>query len=160
MEQHIIQEARCWIGTAFHHQGRVKARAQQKGGCDCIGLILGVADALSIRSRQDGALLSAHDVAVYHHAFPPPILLQLLQQHLIEVPVADAKPGDVAVFAMSQRQYHLGILTQYHSEAYGLIHAMAQAKQVVEHRLDAIWQEKFCSAFRYTPVEGIPSWDR
>jgi hypothetical protein len=36
------QVAREWVGTRFKHQGRMKHSAGQQGGCDCIGLILGV----------------------------------------------------------------------------------------------------------------------
>jgi len=28
----IVVEARSWIGTRFHHQGRVKKSANDKGG--------------------------------------------------------------------------------------------------------------------------------
>jgi hypothetical protein len=35
----FIAQARTWIGTPFHHQGRLKGV-----GCDCLGLIVGVAE--------------------------------------------------------------------------------------------------------------------
>ena len=39
----IIATARTWLGTNFHHQGRIK-----NVGVDCIGLIIGVAAELGV----------------------------------------------------------------------------------------------------------------
>ncbi len=41
----IVEKSREWIGTPFHEQGR------QKGiGCDCVGLILGIAKEIGVTS--------------------------------------------------------------------------------------------------------------
>ncbi|MBL0320066.1 MAG: hypothetical protein IPP74_12385 [Alphaproteobacteria bacterium] len=42
--QKIISQARTWLGTPFHHQARLKGK-----GCDCLGLIVGVADELGLK---------------------------------------------------------------------------------------------------------------
>ncbi|MDJ1305823.1 MAG: hypothetical protein MRQ09_06330 [Candidatus Midichloria sp.] len=39
----IISEAKSWLHTPFHPQARIKSV-----GCDCIGLIIGVAQKLKI----------------------------------------------------------------------------------------------------------------
>ena len=39
----IVAEARTWVGTPYHHQGRLRGSR-----VDCVGLILGVGRALSI----------------------------------------------------------------------------------------------------------------
>ena len=39
----LLTEARSWLDTPYHHQGRLKGV-----GVDCIGLIIGVAHALNL----------------------------------------------------------------------------------------------------------------
>ena len=38
MNDAIVTCARSWIGTRFHHQGRLKKTQSHKGGVDCLGL--------------------------------------------------------------------------------------------------------------------------
>ena len=38
----IIAEAHSWLGTKFKHQGRIKKTDNDSGGCDCLGLIIGL----------------------------------------------------------------------------------------------------------------------
>jgi len=45
-KQQIILQARTWLGTKYHHQGRLKKSKAGAGGVDCIGLIIGVIDEL------------------------------------------------------------------------------------------------------------------
>ena len=61
----IVAEARSWIGTAFKHQGRMKKSYGNRGGCDCIGLIVGVAKVLQLSSGQ-GWMLDYYDNRHYH----------------------------------------------------------------------------------------------
>lgn len=57
MRKKIISEAKTWLGTDFHHQRRVKISINHCGGCDCIGLIIGVATALNLRSKTGNLLI-------------------------------------------------------------------------------------------------------
>ncbi len=59
----VMEIARSWVGTKFHHQGRRK-----NVGVDCIGLIVGVAQELGLnvedktdyaREPKDGELKAA-----------------------------------------------------------------------------------------------------
>lgn len=41
--QHIVDEARSWVGTPFRHQARIKGL-----GVDCVGLLVGVGEVLGL----------------------------------------------------------------------------------------------------------------
>lgn len=148
----ITAQARSWLGTRFHHQGRLKATVQHKGGCDCIGFILGVAGELGIISKQeDRKLLNQFDEMGYSRVPDGLKLKHALQQHLHEIPVSDIRPGDVLLFYFDTNPQHVAIATDY-SKGLGIIHCYLQARKVVEHRLDSVWRERMVSAFRF---EGI-----
>jgi hypothetical protein len=38
----FLTEAKSWLGTQYHHQGRLKKSDTHKGGVDCIGLVIGI----------------------------------------------------------------------------------------------------------------------
>lgn len=140
----IIAQARTWLGTPYHHQARLKGV-----GCDCLGLVVGVADELAL-THKDGSLLSSFDQTNYSHQPDGTYLLQMMASVLDEVPKEDARPGDVAVFDIEGNPQHVAILTEY-IEGLGMIHCYAPSRKVVEHRLDQKWQNKLVKVFRWQP---------
>jgi cell wall-associated NlpC family hydrolase len=119
LENDIVVQARTWLGTPFHHQARLK-----RVGCDCLGLIIGVVDELDLKDKH-GQPLAAY-----------------------EVPIENAQAGDLALFNMAGNPQHLAILTDYEN-ALGMIHCYAQARRVVEHRLDDDWKNRLVKVFRW-----------
>lgn len=155
----VIAEARCWIGTRFHHQGRLKGGVSG-GGCDCLGLLIGVASALQLKSRVrdvSGAQLPlvACDGADYGMIPDSARLLEGLQSHLFWV---DGEMGlaDVLLMNIDGAPQHLGLASQLQDGAWGVIHAYAGAGKVVEHRLDRGWRRRVTAVFRIADLAGIP----
>lgn len=130
--QDIIDEARTWLATPFHHQGRVKG-----AGVDCVGLVIGVARAL--------------ELADYNYSEPygripnPNIMGRELRQNM--TPTVEIVPGCVLWFAFAAAPMHLGIVTDT-----GLIHAYSLAGRVVETGLDPQWIARKRGAFLYPGV--------
>lgn len=150
--QHIIAVARGWIGTRFRHQGRMRAQPPHSGGVDCLGLLIGVASALELRAR-DGSLLAAHDTVSYSKSPDGVALRRTLDKLLWPVSAAACGPGDIALFLMDGQPQHVAILTEYpvgtgEAAVLGMVHAYAQARRVVEHRLDDAWRKRLVSAYR------------
>jgi hypothetical protein len=60
------------------------------------------------------------------------------------------KPGDIALmrFSDSQQCSHVGIVAEHPSGGLSLIHAFAQVKRVVEHRIDAEWMNNIAEVYR------------
>lgn len=138
----IVAQARTWLGTPFHHQARLKGK-----GCDCLGLIVGVVDELGLEDRN-GMKLAAYDEVTYSKEPDGAYLIQKLTGLLEEVPIAEARAGDLALFKVRENPQHLAILSDYEG-ALGMIHSFAPSRRVVEHRLDDEWKSKIIKVFRW-----------
>ena len=93
----IIKQARTWIGTKYHHQGRLKKSVNCSGGVDCIGLVIGVADELNICDAS-GSPLSKHDKTNYSMHPEGEKLASSMGAHLSPVEPAKMKAGDFSPF--------------------------------------------------------------
>ncbi len=174
MQNELIATARSYIGTRFHHQGRLKGK-----GIDCLGLLVCVAQELSLVAR-DGSNFSDADRIDYSHQpdtqalrhtldrllFPVmsrhPAEGQALAQDLGNIISRSCavlngsqddnddntiRPTDIALFSIDGLPQHMGIISDFGS-GLGLIHAYAPAKKVVEHALDDFWCSKMVCAYR------------
>lgn len=145
----VVACARSWLGTRFHHQGRLKKTASHKGGVDCLGLLIGVASELALTSPIQGsaALLSQCDEADYGHLPNGEYLTRRLEELLHGIAPEEAKPGDILLFRFDNNPQHLALVSERDEHGLSIIHAYAEARRVVEHRLDAVWESRLAVAF-------------
>jgi len=146
----IITEARSWIGTKFHHQGRLKKSTVHKGGCDCLGLLVGVAHDLQMRSPKDKsrAFLSQFDDTAYSRIPNGKKLQERLENLLYPIDADNMNIADVLLLKFGKNPQHLGLVSDY-PDGFGLIHCFRQIGQVVEHRLDDYWREKIVGVYSF-----------
>ena len=145
----IVQCARSWIGTRYHHQGRLKADApRHRGGVDCLGLLVGIARELQL-CDADGTPLADFDRTDYALNVASEPLCITLRRLLREKAVADMAHGDVALFALDRSPQHLAVLTS-NTLIFHMIHAYASARAVVENRLDNQWKSKLAGVYSLT----------
>lgn len=142
MNNTIVKQARTWIGTPFHHQARLKGK-----GCDCLGLIVGVVDELGLKDKH-GQPLAGYDEVTYSKEPDGAYLTEKLTALLDEVLIAEAHAGDLALFTVRDNPQHMALLTDYEG-MLGMIHCYAQARRVVEHRLDDDWKSRLVKVFRW-----------
>ena len=140
MTHEIVACARGWIGTRFHHQGRVRKTLTHKGGVDCLGLLVGVAKELHITH------LVKADETNYPHYPDTKWLRARLSVLLSPVEIDSIAPGDIVLLNVADSPQHLAIVSDMGVEL-GIIHAYAPAKSVVEHGLDGWWRERIEAAF-------------
>lgn len=138
----VIEAARGWIGTPFHHQGRLK-----NIGVDCLGLLVGIAEELAI-CDENGKLLTRHDALDYGHNPDEKRLLENLKKHCKAA--RKLRAGLIGLFEIDGSARHLGVFGEQNGYIT-LIHAYAPARSVVEHRFDDIWQTKLVKLFRFPP---------
>lgn len=144
--QAVVDEARAWIGTPWHHQAAVKGV-----GSDCIGLLLGVAGALGLVEAGDSIL---HDERLrsYGREPLPHLLLAACDDYMNHIPIAAAGLGDVLLLRVPRGQYpqHFGIASELGADGFPsrMIHSTAASpRQVVENRIDAHWRARILRAY-------------
>lgn len=139
----VAAEARRWIGTPFHHQGHLRGV-----GCDCAGLVGGVAIALGLLPAdfwQRAALPWAGYARQPHDGH----LARACAAFMIPVPVPNI--GDVLCIRFAEEPQHLAILVD-HPQGFGIIHALQSSLRVVEHRFADVWRARVVQAWRLPGV--------
>lgn len=130
----VVQQARTWLGTPFHHQGRLKG-----AGVDCIGVIVGVCRELGI---------PVEDCQTYQrfpngYALANELARQFIKKH------SQPEPGDIMLFRISRMPQHCGICTPV-----GILHAHQGVDVVVETHLPRHWQTHLIGSFRFPGVQS------
>ena len=116
-----VAEARGWISTPYHHQGRIKG-----AGTDCAMLLAAVYYAADVIPFIDPRPYPAD----WHLHRPEQRYLGFVRQycHQVERP----GPGDVVLYQFGRCLAHGGIVTAWPM----IIHAYQDARMVIEDRGD------------------------
>lgn len=124
----ILNEAREWIGTPYHHAADVKSTPDKRGGVDCAMLL--------VRVFCDTRHVPMFDPRPY----PPDWHLHRDQERFLSwidcftVPVETPEPGDVALFQYGRCVSHGGIM----ETPSIIIHADLDARIVERCQLDRL----------------------
>lgn len=148
--EQLIMQARTWIGTKYHHQGRLKKSSRGPGGVDCIGLVIGVIDELGIQDGE-GNPLSQHDEFNYSMYPERGRLVGSISKYLREVPSEQMREGDVLLFKFFNDPQHVGLLTHYPTGGFGLIHCTSSSAQVVEQPFSGGLRRMLTHVYRFPP---------
>lgn len=131
--------ARAWLGTPWHHQGALK-----DVGCDCAGLVMGVA-------REAG--LADVSVSGYPRLPRGHELEGYCDAHMVRVPRQALQVGDVAAFRYGGDPQHLAIIGEQ-SGRLSMIHAHAPSRKVIETILAEPWLSRLALVYRVPGLEG------
>lgn len=146
--KHIIKTARKWIGTQFHHQGRLKKNAKCQGGCDCLGLIIGIAKELNIQSKTN-LPLHYFDQVNYSLTIEEDLekntIYNKIQHLLVHKETLSALPGDILLIKIHHNIWHFAILSYHHK----IIHTSTTIQQVTEHKLFPKWYHMIAYVFSF-----------
>lgn len=130
--QDIVNEAREWIGTPFHHQGR------QKGlGVDCVGLVQQIAVKFNLIN---------YDRRDYGREPAKGLLKKELENHLESVDKLSA--GVILLMRFGREPQHVAIYTEKNT----IIHSYASVGKCVEHRLDDKWKKRIVKMYK---IKGV-----
>lgn len=147
-KQAVVDEARTWLNTPFAHQARRKGV-----GCDCGGLVGGVAVACGLVSedwwsREFDPLFSGYGRLPLGQR-----LHEICSRFMREIPLGAAMPGDVLLLSFSEDPQHLAIAADYRHGGLSMIHALSSLGRVTEHRLAPPWKDRLVAAFELPGVE-------
>jgi len=135
----VVIEARRWIGTPYVHQAAVRG-----GGCDCLGLVRGVWQALYGAPPVNVPAYTADWSEPQQHE----VLWQAAKTYLLDVSDQPQAPGQVLLFRMRTGSVakHLGILAQTDRPTF--IHAYA-GHGVTESPLSRPWARRVVARFTF-----------
>ena len=148
LRSRVVKQARTWIGTKYHHQGRLKKSDKCNGGVDCIGLVIGVADELAICDDKN-KLLSQYDQIGYSMHPEGEKLALSIGAHLSSVELAKMKVGDILLFKFWKDPQHVGILSEHPTGGFGLIHCNSTSSAVIEQPLSETWKRMITHVYRF-----------
>ena len=139
----IVAEARSWIGTPWKH-----AQALKGVGCDCIGLIGGVA--ANVGLTDDWYTESSRAFKGYGRLPEAAKIVAGCERWMDPVMPGRMQLGDILVMCFDKEPQHFGFLSQLHPRY--MIHAYAQARRVGENRIDELWARRIVGVYRFKGV--------
>ena len=136
-----LAEARRWIGTPYHHAASLRG-----AGADCLGLVRGVWRELC-GEEPEAAPIYAPDFA---DRDADERLRAALKRYFDEVPLAEARPGDVLLLRLrvGGPAQHVGVLGAAADGTATIIHAYG-GRGVAESPLGSSWRKRIDAAFRF-----------
>ena len=140
----IINIANSWIGTKFHYTGRIKKNNYNKGGVDCIGLIIEVGKECG--SKINGKSLKYYDYLTYSQYPNCGEMQQFLNKYFLKINKDELQSGDLIYFNFNNKLEHIAI---YDKERNAIIHCSASAKKVFCESITDYWEEKIIGYYRY-----------
>lgn len=137
----IVAVGRGWIGTPYRHQASLKGV-----GADCLGLVRGLWRELI---GPEPEVLPAYSPD-WAEAGGRETLVAGGLRHMIAVPIADARPGDVVLFRFRQGlpAKHAGVLVAPDR----MVHATERIG-VVEVPLGPWWRRRIAHVFAFPGLE-------
>lgn len=144
----VVAEARSWIGTPFVHQASLKGI-----GCDCIGLVCGVAIECGFWPADIWSTPEAKPYVGYGRC-PDGRLIAGCRQYLDAIPFAEAAAGDVLALRVGDKHaQHIGIVTEL--DPLTMLHSYSRARVMacIEQPVGAFWHQRFVAAFRFRGIE-------
>ncbi|MBO9426972.1 C40 family peptidase [Labrenzia sp. R4_1] len=134
---HVVDLARGWIGTPYHHQASLKGI-----GCDCLGLVRGVWRELYGQEPEVPPAYSPD----WGQVSGEETLLAAAKRHFAPVPIDALEPGHVVIFRMRPKAIakHCGII----SGPGRMIHAL-EGTGVCEVGT-VYWLNRFCAGFSFS----------
>lgn len=127
----IVAEARSWIGTPWHHQGRVKGV-----GVDCVGVAIGVVRAFGIPVADD----RNYPLSPFDHR-----LQEAIEAHCTRTRIVDV--GDLVLFRFLGFPQHVGI-----DCGATFIHCWQSAGHCAEQYWDNKWRLRVVARYRLPGV--------
>lgn len=128
----LVAEARTYLETPFHHQGRVKGT-----GIDCAGVLANLVNFMGydVRERTN-----------YGQSGNADLFLDGLRKVMVHVDEDEQiLPGDFLLFPRGPGDYHGSVAT----DPGRMLHAWADRGKVVEHSMGRRWMRKLHSVWRF-----------
>lgn len=132
-KQEFVDEVRSWIGTTFHHEGRVKG-----AGVDCVGVVAGSCKSLG---------LPVIDMGHYPRNPIHGIFEREIDSQTIPASLEALELADLMKFRFKTEPQHLAVVTQLFP-IIRITHAFLHARMCVETDFDDFWKDRLVGVRR------------
>jgi NlpC/P60 family putative phage cell wall peptidase len=144
----IVDEARAWIGTPFHHQASLKGV-----GCDCIGLLRGIGRAFDLPGSKE---IEGNQEFLGYGPDPDPVLLMKgCDLFLRRIGRSELLLGDILLFRTpfsKGEPKHFGVISSMYPMY--IVHSWAGLGScTVENRVDRSWESRIIGCFRFKGLD-------
>lgn len=134
----FIAKARSYIGTPFHHQGRLPGV-----GLDCVGVVVCAARELGYE---------VHDQVGYAKIPRGRTLIQAVEEHCDRIELATLQPGDLMLFSFIRDPQHLVIVTEVYP-VINVVHSWSDSGKTVENSMDEQWWRRLVGCYQLKGIE-------
>lgn len=124
--QEIAQGARAWLGTPYHHHGRIKG-----AGVDCAMLLAQVYEEAGVTEP----VTVGYYAIDWHLHRGVELYLSHVVRHARQIEQAQAAAGDLVVVKFARTFSHGGIITGGAPGRFSVVHAYYN-RGVIESRMD------------------------
>ena len=128
----IVAEARTWLGTPFHHQGRLKGV-----GVDCAGVAIGTAKNCGFHYD---------DVLAYSRIPRHGLFRNAIFANTDQVEPGAIELGDLILFQWVGEPQHVAIVSSL--VPLRIVHAWQDAGKCVENDMDETWRSRLTDVRR------------
>ena len=133
----FVLTAYLFIGTPFHHQGRLPGV-----GLDCAGVVV---------CALNRCGYSVADMQGYGRIPSQGIFGAAVESQCDRIQQSEVRPGDLMMFAFRDEPQHIAIVSAVNPTM--LIHAYSDVGKVVENGLDATWQGRLRGCYSLRGIE-------
>jgi cell wall-associated NlpC family hydrolase len=133
----FIATARSYLGTPFHHQGRLP-----NVGLDCAGVVVCALQANNYTVEDKRGYGRIPSQGIFSIAVESQC--DLIAQEEVQV-------GDLMMFAFRDEPQHIAIVSGLNPTM--LIHGYQTVNRVVENDLDATWVERLRGCYRLRGID-------
>jgi cell wall-associated NlpC family hydrolase len=136
MRAKFISAVKSYIGTPFHHQGRLP-----QVGLDCAGVVVCAAKecGIAVDDQQGYARTPANGM-----------LEQAVFAHCERITLMDTVDGDILLFKFLREPQHLAVYAEGK-----LIHAYSSVGKVIENSFDDTWKRRLVGCFRLKGLTDV-----
>ena len=136
MQRNLAEVARSYIGTPFHHQGRLPGV-----GLDCAGVVVCAAKEcrVIIEDQQNYASTPTNGM-----------LERAVVAHCESIQLADVMSGDLMLFRFLREPQHLAVY-----DSGMLIHAYSAVGKVVLNSFDSAWRKRLVGCYRLRGANNV-----
>lgn len=138
LRKSFAEIAREWVGVRYRHRGITK------NGCDCTGMLIGIAKSLGY--------LAKYKLRMYQrdwnlHSAASDFVIEELEKFGDEIPNSEMQNGDVVVFRLGKCPAHVGIMVDIAKRLF--VHSFFAAKEAKYAILrNSGWSKRWIKTYR------------